>query len=105
MNIDPDIVSRLNAAHQEHLLTYWSELDHEQRAILIRDITNIDLDHVTQAFHGIKDQLDDKPVHGDLNGDDKSKTIDELMEPIPGQLTGSVDQTTKDQLEHYRREG
>ncbi|CAF1158903.1 unnamed protein product [Adineta ricciae] len=105
MNIDPDIVLRLNAAHQEHLLTYWSELDHEQRAILIRDITNVDLDHVTQAFHGIKDQLDDKRTHDDLNGDDKSKTIDELMEPIPEHLTGSVDQTTKDQLEHYRREG
>jgi UDP-N-acetylglucosamine/UDP-N-acetylgalactosamine diphosphorylase len=105
MDIDASILLRLKNANQMHLLSYWDQLDHEQRAIFIRDITNIDLDHITQAFEGIKDQLIEKPIDNELNEHENHESIDEIMEPIPEHLTGSVDKTSKEQLENYRREG
>jgi UDP-N-acetylglucosamine/UDP-N-acetylgalactosamine diphosphorylase len=98
MNIDPDILLRLKNANQTHLLSYWDQLDHEQRAILIRDITNTDFDHVTQAFQGVKDQLMEKSNPNEL-------TIDQIMKPIPEYLTSSIDKISKEQFENYRREG
>ena len=105
MNIDPTVLLRLKKSNQTHLLSYWDQLDYEQRAILIRDITDIDLDRVTQAFQDIKDQLIEKPVDKELNEHENKETIDEIMEPIPEHLIGSVDKTSKEKLEHYRREG
>ncbi|CAF3752011.1 unnamed protein product [Adineta steineri] len=101
MDIDQSITLRLKNSNQSHLLSYWDQLDHEQRSILLRDINSIDLERITEAFDEIKDQLietsTDKNEHGE--------TIDQLMEPIPEHLTGSVDKTSKEQLETYRREG
>jgi len=105
MNIDSTILLRLKNANQSHLVSYWDQLDHEQRAILVRDITNIDLDHITQAFQGVKDQLIEKSIDKELDEHENEQTIDEIMEPIPEHLTGSVDKTSKEQLENYRREG
>jgi UDP-N-acetylglucosamine/UDP-N-acetylgalactosamine diphosphorylase len=98
MNIDPDILIRLKNANQTHLVSYWEQLDYAQRAILIRDITSTDFGHVTQAFQGVKDQLNEK---SDQNG----LTIDQIMEPIPEHLTSSIDKISKEQIENYRREG
>ncbi len=105
MNIDPNIVLHLKNSNQTHLLSYWDQLDHEQRAILIRDITNIDLDHIKQAFNEVKDQLIEKSSDKELDEHENEQTIDQIMEPIPEHLTGSVDKTSKEQLENYRREG
>jgi UDP-N-acetylglucosamine/UDP-N-acetylgalactosamine diphosphorylase len=96
MNIDPSILLRLKNSNQIHLLSYWDQLDYEQRAILIRDISNIDFDYITQAFQGVKDQLIEH---------ENEQTIDQFMEPIPEYLIGSIDKTSKEQLENYRREG
>ena len=101
MNIDPNIVLRLKNANQTHLVSYWDQLDHEQRAILIRDITNTDFDHVTQAFQGVKDQLMEQSDQKELN----EQRIDQIMEPIPEHLTSSIDEISKEQIENYRREG
>lgn len=105
MDIDSTIYLRLKKANQTHLLSYWDQLDHEQRAILIQDINNVDLDHVSEAFQGIKNQLIETPIDKELNEAKHGETIDEIMEPVPEHLTGSVDKTSKEQLENYRREG
>ncbi|UJR33156.1 hypothetical protein I4U23_020613 [Adineta vaga] len=105
MDIDSNTALHLKNSNQEHLVSYWNELDHEQRAILIRDISNVDLDRITEAFQSVKDQLVEQTANMNLNGSETNKSIDDLMEPIPEHLTGSVDKTSKDQLEHYRREG
>jgi UDP-N-acetylglucosamine/UDP-N-acetylgalactosamine diphosphorylase len=105
MDIDPTILLRLKNSNQKHLLAYWDQLDFEQRAILIRDITKTDFDHVTQAFQGIKDQLNQETIDKELIEHENEKTIDQIMEPIPEHLTGSIDKTSKEQLENYRREG
>ncbi len=103
MNIDPSLLLRLQHANQSHLVSYWDQLDCEERAILLRDISNVDFDHITHAFEGIKDQLVEKSSENDEHA--KHETIDQLMEPIPEHLTASMDQISKEQLEHYRREG
>jgi UDP-N-acetylglucosamine/UDP-N-acetylgalactosamine diphosphorylase len=105
MEIDPAILLRLKSFNQTHLISYWDQLDHEQRAILIRDITAIDFDHVTHAFQGIKDQLTEKPVDNEIDEHENKETIDQIMEPVPDNLTGSLDKSSKEQLENYRREG
>ncbi|CAF0847423.1 unnamed protein product [Rotaria sordida] len=105
MDIDPAIYIRLKNFNQIHLLSYWNQLDHEQRAILIQDINNIDLDHITQAFQHIKDQLIEKSIDNNLIEHENKETIDQIMQPIPEHLTGSIDKTSKEQLEYYRRKG
>ena len=101
MEVDPATLLRLKKSNQTHLISYWDQLDFEQRAILIRDITNVDLDLVTKAFDDIKDQL---PANSSQNDKDAAN-VDEFMQPIPEHLQGSVDKTSKDQLERYRHEG
>jgi UDP-N-acetylglucosamine/UDP-N-acetylgalactosamine diphosphorylase len=96
MNTDPNILLRLKNSNQTHLLSYWEQLDYEQRAILIREIENTDFDYITQAFQGVQDQL---------NEHENEQTIDQMMKPVPENLTGSVDKTSKEQLQNYRREG
>jgi hypothetical protein len=100
MDIDSNLLLRLNNAGQGHLVSYWDQLDHEQRAILIRDIMNVDLDHVSQAFHDIRDQLIDQSSnnHDNVN-------IEDIMEPIPEHRTSSIETTSKEQLDQYRHEG
>ncbi|CAF2851897.1 unnamed protein product [Rotaria sp. Silwood2] len=105
MDIDPNVYIRLKNYNQTHLLSYWDQLDHQQRAILIQDINNIDLDHITQTFQHIKDQLIEKPIDNNLIEHENEETIDQIMEPIPEYLTGSVDKISKEQLEYYHRKG
>ena len=101
MEVDPATLLRLKKSNQTHLISYWDQLDFEQRAILIRDITNVDLDLVTKAFDDIKDQLPANSSHSDKD----ALNVDDFMQPIPEHLHGSVDKTSKDQLERYRHEG
>lgn len=98
MSLDSNLLLRLKHYDQTHLVSHWDELDHDQRAILLRDIEKIDLEHVTHAFETVKDQLVEKSQSNET-------PIDQLMEPIPEHRTASIDKTTKEQLENYRREG
>lgn len=96
MDIDTNIVNRLKSVNQSHLLSFWDQLDQEQRSILVQDIKSIDFDHVTNAFNDIKDQLTENEL---------GQQLDHLMEPIPEEIISSVEQTPKNQLEHYRKLG
>jgi UDP-N-acetylglucosamine/UDP-N-acetylgalactosamine diphosphorylase len=112
MEVDSAIKQRLANANQEHLLAYWSELNDEQRQILLNDINEIDFDRVTKAYDGIKQELFADPTipiseRPNLNGQPETKpeNIDDLMEPVPDSVTGSINETTEEQLENYRQQG
>jgi len=112
MEIDSALKQRLIDANQAHLLAYWPELNDEQRQILLNDINEIDFDRVTKAYNGIKQELladPTIPVNEELKQGDqvevKQENIDELMEPVPDSITGSIYNTTKEQLENYRQKG
>jgi UDP-N-acetylglucosamine/UDP-N-acetylgalactosamine diphosphorylase len=112
MEVDSVIKQRLAKANQEHLLAFWSELNDEQREILLNDINEIDFDRVTKAFDGVKQELfadTTIPITERLNlnvqEEIKQENIDELMEPVPDSVTGSINETTEEQLESYRQQG
>lgn len=112
MEIDPALKQRLANVNQEHLLAYWSELNDEQRQILLNDLAEIDLDRVTKAYNGIKQELfADPTIPSHFKSNDhvqeevKQENIDDLMEPVPDSITGSINEATEEQLKNYQQLG
>ncbi|CAF1443300.1 unnamed protein product [Rotaria sp. Silwood1] len=102
MEIDSAIQQRLTNFNQTHLLAYWSELNDEQRKILLRDINEVDFDRVKEAYDGIKYEL--LSEINNHNGK-TSEVIDDIMEPIPDHMAGSINESSKEELEDYRLQG
>ena len=112
MEVDSTLKQRLANVNQEHLLAYWSELNDEQRQILLDDLAEIDLDRVTRAYNGIKRELfADPTIPSHFKSNDyvqeeiKQENIDDLMEPVPDSVTGSIDEATEEQLNNYQQQG
>jgi UDP-N-acetylglucosamine/UDP-N-acetylgalactosamine diphosphorylase len=113
MEIDSAVQQRLTNANQTHLLAYWSELNDEQRKILLNDIADVDFDRVKQAYGAIKHEIlaETSPVSNGVahhNGDKKDETpevIDDIIEPIPDHMAGSIDEASTEQLEDYQKRG
>ena len=107
MEVDSSIKERLAKANQTHLLAHWSELTDEQRQILLHDINEIDFDRVTKAYNGIKHELlaDNEVKKSDGQKAMTQESIDDIMEPVPDDVTGSVNETSAEQLEKYRQRG
>ena len=112
MEIDSAIRQRLIEAQQEHLLTYWNELNNQQRQTLLHDINEIDFDRVRKAFDGIRHELsadaaalNKDTVQQDAKKDSKQESIDDLMEPVPDHMAGSIDEASETELENYRQKG
>lgn len=99
MEIDSAVQQRLTKSNQTHLLTYWSELNDEQRNILLHDIAEVDFERVQHAYEAIKDELSPETT---LKA---PQAIDDMMEPIPDHMAGSIDESSKEQLENYRQKG
>ena len=103
MEIDSAVRERLTNANQTHLLAYWPELNDEQRRTLLRDINQVDFHRVQQAYDTIKHELFSEP-----NGHTKSEisdAIDDIMEPIPDHMAGSINEASPEQLDNYRENG
>src|ERR1700722_17356482 len=105
MEIDSGIKQRLTNANQGHLLDYWSVLNDEQRQLLLNDINEIDFDRVTKAYNGIKQELLADPTipknEAFNQGEQieaKQENIEDLMEPVPDSITGSINEASKEQL-------
>ncbi|CAF0970948.1 unnamed protein product [Rotaria sordida] len=110
MEINSSVKQRLTNANQTHLLDYWSELNDEQRQLLLRDINEVEFDRVSKAYNGIKRELfADKTISNNeiFNQDDENETeqenIDDLLEPVPDTVTGSINEASEEQLESYRQ--
>jgi UDP-N-acetylglucosamine/UDP-N-acetylgalactosamine diphosphorylase len=113
MEIDSAVQQRLTNANQIHLLAYWSELNNEQRKILLHDINEVDFERVKQAYDAIKHELQTETSsisNGEAhnNGDQTNgipEVIDDIMEPIPDHMAGSINEANKEQLDDYRQQG
>lgn len=107
MEVESSIKQRLADANQSHLLEYWPELTDDQRQKLIEDINEVDFDRVIKAYNGIKQELfADQTIPNNevlYQGDEKRENIDDIMEPVPEHITGSINQSTEEQLEYYRQ--
>ena len=102
MEIDSAVQQRLTYTNQSHLLAYWTDLTDEQRQILLHDISQVDFDRVQQAYDTIKHELIDESL---TKKDEPSEVIDDVMEPIPEHMAGSVYESSKEQLNDYRKRG
>jgi UDP-N-acetylglucosamine/UDP-N-acetylgalactosamine diphosphorylase len=100
MEIDSAVQQRLINANQKHLVAYWSELNDEQRKILLHDISEVDFERVKQAYDAIKNEL-----LAETNVDTKAEVLDDIMEPIPDHMAGSINEASNEQLESYRQQG
>ena len=103
MEIDPAVQQRLTNANQTHLLAYWKDLNEEQRKTLLHDIGEVDFNRVNQAYETIKSEL--FPEAHTNQPETNGEIIDDIMEPIPDHMAGSIDESTDEQIETYRQLG
>ena len=69
------LCAQLQKYDQEHLLAFWEDLSEEQRTLLYNELSQLDLEYVTQSF--------DRCV-ADLNA--KAEKLDDRMEPLPSEF-------------------
>ena len=71
-----DLRKQLQKFDQEHILSFWDELNEDQKSKLYQEISDLDLEYVTQSF--------EKCVV-DLNA--KAEKLDDRMKPVPSKTT------------------
>ncbi|KAE8751566.1 hypothetical protein FOCC_FOCC001813 [Frankliniella occidentalis] len=79
---------------QEHLLRFWPQLDDTRREELLRDIQSVDVEEVCAYFARTVRTLEEQ-----------QQKLDDRMQPIPPELSGSLQRSSPQELETYRAEG
>ena len=64
--------AQLQKFDQEHLLAFWDQLSEEEQTLLYNELSQLDLEYVTQSF---------ERCVADLNA--KAEKLDDRMEPLP----------------------
>ena len=72
-----ELRKKLEKFNQEHLLTFWDELNNEQKNILFEELNQLDFNYVTESFERCTSNMNNKTF---LPG---------KMEPLPSN-TGSL---------------
>ena len=86
--------SRLDAAGQGHLLQFWDTLTDSEKQSLYNELNNLDFAEINQFFEASMNSL----KHA-------SEKIDNLLEPLPADVCGSITRTDADKLSKYRSLG
>ncbi|KAM3873744.1 UDP-N-acetylhexosamine pyrophosphorylase-like protein 1 [Diretmus argenteus] len=89
-----DVTLRLERAGQSHVLQFWPELSEEERTRFLLDLEQLDLDglrdHCQAAARAAAAPLD---------------RLDQLMDPVPERLIGSVRKSDEETLRVWEEEG
>lgn len=90
----------LEEANQEHLLTFYNQLNDEEKKILENDILNVEWEKIEK----IKSDFIDKSTNKFIL---KSSVVfeDTLLSPLPQDIVGSSLSSTQEQLDKYRAIG
>ena len=64
--------AQLQKFDQEHLLAFWDDLSDQEKTLLYNELSQLDLEYVTQSF---------ERCVADLNA--KAEKLDDRMEPLP----------------------
>lgn len=88
------IKQELNHYGQAHLLNFWDDLNQTQQVNLLTEIKNLNLKEVTQYFADANQSL--------KAANDK---IDDLLEPLPAAVCGSVTRCSVQQIHDYYKLG
>ncbi|XP_039438692.1 UDP-N-acetylhexosamine pyrophosphorylase [Culex pipiens pallens] len=79
---------------QEHLLKYWDELSEDQRALLLEDIGELNLEEVKEFFERATSSMAES-----------GEKLDDKMEPVCEDKFLSISGSNPDQLTKYYEEG
>lgn len=88
-----DLVEDLKQYNQEHLVHFYDDLDEINREKLVNEIKKIDFKDLNEKF--LKTKEDNKLF----------SKLDSHMKPIPSELKGSYQSSTKEQLANYESKG
>ncbi|XP_064602174.1 UDP-N-acetylhexosamine pyrophosphorylase-like isoform X2 [Liolophura sinensis] len=86
--------SQLSEHGQEHVLKFWDSLTEAQKQTLYKELSSINVAQVGEYFKNAQATLQAA-----------SEKIDDLLEPVPKELCGSVTRTSVDTLQKYETEG
>ncbi|ALC40214.1 mmy, partial [Drosophila busckii] len=86
--------TQLAQVGQEHLVKFWPELTDDERAILVRDITELDLNEIKQYFDRATISMNENGIK-----------LDDRLQPIADDQILSIARTAEDKLNVYREEG
>ncbi|KAM8716571.1 hypothetical protein ACLKA7_003450 [Drosophila subpalustris] len=86
--------TRLAKVGQEHLLKFWPELTTDERAALVRDINELNLDEIKLYFDRATISMNENGIK-----------LDDRLQPIPDDQILSIARTNEDKLNSYREEG
>ena len=78
---------------QEHLLSYWDDLNEDEKSKLYKELSELDLCYVTQSF--------DRCI-ASVNTDGAVK-LDDRMQPLPRGICGSVLDITEGESKSYQK--
>jgi UDP-N-acetylglucosamine/UDP-N-acetylgalactosamine diphosphorylase len=79
---------------QEHLVSFWNDINEEEKKQLYEDLMSIDFLYVNNSYKQIKD-----------HSKEASKEIDSLMVPVSDELTGSFANSSKEDISKYYLKG
>ena len=78
---------------QEHLLSYWDDLNEDEQSKLYKELSELDLCYVTQSF---------ERCIASVNTDGAVK-LDDRMQPLPRGICGSVLDITEGESKNYQK--
>ena len=88
------IREQLVTHEQEHVLKFWDALSDEHKKELYNDISNVNLAEVSRYFKSCTADL----AHA-------GEKVDDQMQPVPGDVLGSVVRTDPETLKKYEQKG
>jgi len=81
---------RLKEYGQCHLLEYWDVLDSTEQEKLFQELSNLDLDYVTQSFERCVNQVNSQGAK-----------LDDKMQPLPSAICGSILKVSEAEKKSY----
>lgn len=89
-----ELLSLLEPYGQEHLIKFWDELNEPEQEYLKDELKQLDFSELDVSF---------KKVLSEMN--ESVKEIDSAIQPVPRELKGSIEKSSKEQLISYEMEG
>ena len=93
MDLD-NLKSRLSVSGQSHLLEHWDSLSDKQKEPFYRELDHMDFDEINRFFKTSMQSLKTA-----------SEKLDDLLEPLPTDVCGSVTRCDKATLQQYNNTG
>ncbi|XP_021347992.1 UDP-N-acetylhexosamine pyrophosphorylase-like isoform X3 [Mizuhopecten yessoensis] len=93
MDLD-SLKSELECHGQSQLLQYWETLDNDSKEKLYKELKHLEYSNINEYF---------KQAMADL--EHASDKIDNLLEPLPAEVCGSMTRSSPEELKEYNRLG